>query len=366
MGETAVAVPGAAAAQASNAGRAWEKALDDVRAFLAANPAISMSPTSLSVPRDLREEFYGLIAVTQRALAADVLGEGVIEDISSMARAAGEVRDAIVERSDLNAFHLPQELETLIADPAEALAKPAFGMVLDALQNDWDAEAVVARAVSELPHHASVLRRCAYEAWAYYGVVLALEPVHFKEVFSRNTVDTETVATGEITVGRQITSPERRMPEAVFECADGRVFAMKSEVARELDYYGVKIKRRRDMSLGGNSVDQIAHRVLLLYRVKSLDEAPLVADRDHLKVLASDLMLEALQPEDMGPGLAASMFLERLETMHSKRLVQVLTETDEGGFPDEVMADPRAKLFERTAIGRDANALKTIAGKLSE
>lgn len=343
-----------------------EAALNEVRAFVAANPSISMSPTSLSIPRDLREEFYGRVGAAQRALAADVLGEDAIGDVSHIARAAGEVRDAIVERSDLTAFHLPQELETLIADPAEALAKPAFGMMLDALQNDWDADAVVARAVSELPHHASVLRRCAYEAWAYYGVVLALEPVRFKEVFSRNTVDVETAATGEITVGRQITSPERRMPEAAFECADGRVFAMKSEVARELDYYGVKIKRRRDMSLGGNSVDQIAHRVLLLYRVPSLDEVPLIADRDHLKVLASDLMLEALQPEDMKPGLAASMFLERLETMHPKRPVQVLTETDEGSFPCEVMADPRAKLFERTVVGRDTNALKTIAGKLSE
>lgn len=347
-------------------GTAWEDSLDAVRAYVAANPGISMTPTSLSVPRDLRDGFYECVKNAQVALACDVLGDAEIEDVAKIARLAGEVRDGIVERSDLSAFHLPQEIETLIENPVEALARPAFGMVLDALQNDWSSASLFSRASVELPRHLSVMRRCAYETWVYYGVVLALRPVRFKEVFSRNTVDVETVASGEVTVGRQITSPERRMPEAVFECDDGRVFAMKSEVARELDYYGVKIRRRRDMSLGGNSADQVAHRVLLLYGVPSIDDAPLIADRDHLKVLACDLMVEALQPEDMALGLSSAMFLEHLETMHSKRAVQVVTRSDEGEFPREVMADPRSALFERTVAGCDFAVLETIAGKLSE
>lgn len=344
----------------------WESMLAAAKAFIMENEAIVVTPTSLSIPADARRAFYGKVADVQNVLAYEALGADCIQEISELARRAGEVRDAIAARSDLQAFHLPQEMETLIGDPVAALSKPAFGLVLDALQNETSAEALLARARAEVGRHATVLRRCAYETWAYYGVVLALRPVHFREVFSRDTVETQTVATGELTVGRQVTSPERRMPEAIFECEDGRVFAMKSEVARELDYYGVKIKRRRDMSLGGNSVNQIAHRVLLLYRVSSLDEAPLVADRDHLKVLATDLMVEALQPEDMVSGLAAAMFLERLETMRSKHPVQVVTETSEGVFPDDVMADPRAAYFERKVVGFDRDALRAISRILDE
>lgn len=156
------------------------------------------------------------------------------------------------------------------------------------------------------------------------------------------------------------------MPEALFETADGRLFAMKTELARELDFYGAKIKRRRDMSLGGNTVDQVAHRVLLLYRIEGIDAIPLLADRDHLKVLGSDLMVEAVMPGDMEPGLACAMFLERLETMHSKRPVQMLLADGAAAAPSEASDDPRLAACQWRELDGEGVAVSEVVALLDD
>lgn len=341
----------------------WRQALADVRTYVEGHGEIHVTETGLSVPRELREAFYDKVSVVQDTFVTLALGD-FASRTAHLAALCAASRDALVEGSDLVEFRLPRAIENAIADPRRALAAPAFTFVLDALRQNDD-EALAQAAADAVVSHAKTLNRCMYELWAYYGVVAALHPVRFYEVFSPDTVQARAMPTGVCTVGEQASSPSRRMPEAVFETADGRVFAMKTEVARELDFYGAKIKRRRDMSLGGDSMDHMMHRVLLLYRIESVDDVPLIADRDSMKVLASDLMLEVLLPEDMGPGLSAAMFLERLDTVRSKRPIRILTETSQGAFPDEVMADPRAALFERRIIGEDSEALADIASLLS-
>lgn len=347
----------------SYAETSWRQALADVRAYAKGHEGIRVTETGVSVPRDVREAFYDKVSSVQDALVRDVLGDRV-ERTARLAGLCAASRDTLVSGSDLVEFRLPRAIENAIADPMRALASPAFTFVLDALLQGND-DSAVEGAKDAIASHAGTLNRCMYELWAYYGVVAALEPVRFYEAFSPDTVQARAMPTGVVAVGEQASSPSRRMPEAVFETKDGRIFAMKTEVARELDFYGAKIKRRRDMSLGGDSMDHMMHRVLLLYRIESVDDVPLIADRDSMKVLASDLMLEALLPEDMKPGLSAAMFLERLAVVRSKRPIQILTETPQGAFPDEVMADPRAALFERKVIGEDSSKLVDVASLLS-
>lgn len=347
----------------SYAETSWERALADVRAYVERHEGIRITETGLSVPQEVRAAFYDKVSTVQDALVTLALRDSA-KRTAHLSELCAASRDALIAGSDLVEFRLPRAIENAIENPRRALAAPAFTFVLDALRQNDD-EAIAQEAACAVASHAKTLDRCMYELWAYYGVVAALRPVRFYEVFSPDTVQARAMPTGVVAVGEQASSPSKRMPEAVFETADGRVFAMKTEVARELDFYGAKIKRRRDMSLGGDSMDHMMHRVLLLYRIQSVDDVPLIADRDHMKVLASDLMLEALLPEDMGPGLSAAMFLERLDTVRSKRPIQVLTETSQGAFPDEVMADPRAALFERKIIGEDSDALADIASLLS-
>lgn len=333
--------------------------------FSAETPGVSVSPSSLSVAPQQRDEFYDLVGAVQHALVEEVL-QGSLQDAQRVARGLSNVRLQIVEGSDLNRLCMPEGIERFAEDAVGSFSKSAFSLVLDALQVGSGSDALIARARVELPGHAKMVMRCAYELWAYLGVVAALRPVEFREVFSPDTVQVSAMPTGTVALGAQVTSPERRMPEAVFKTNDGRCFAMKTELARELDHYGIKIRRRRDMSLGGNTADQTGHRVLLLYRVPNLDAVPLIADRDNLKVLASDLMVEVMLADEMDRDLSRALFVERINTLHSKRPVQVLTATDEGGFAPEMETDPGVAPYERRVVGFDEGALACVAALLDE
>ncbi|MEG0462228.1 hypothetical protein, partial [Gordonibacter sp.] len=215
------------------------------------------------------------------------------------------------------------------------------------------------RARREIPVFFESLVRAAYEAWAYYGIVVALEPVKFYRVFSPDTVEVAALETDEITVGTQVTSPERRIPEAVFETRDGSLFAMKSEAARELE-------RRRDLSAGGNTAGLLAHRVLLLYRLADLENVGVVADRERLHLVPNDLLCEVLLPREMECPAYVSAFVERACAVRSRRPVQVLTRDDQGAFPEGMLEDEAVVPIERSVIGFDEAALARIAALLED
>ncbi len=343
----------------------WDGALRDASEFVASHEGMRVSQTGLSVPRQFRDEFYGIIQKAQNAVVNASCGAMGMQHMATVAELCDGVRKSIVEMSDLQRFVLPEALERFIENPVAMVSAPALSRALDALRMPQSSAELFNRACDEVKGRARMAMRCAYESWVYYGVVAHLEPRRFYEVFSPDTVIAHAMPTGVVQVGEQATSPNNRFPEAVFETADGRCFAMKSEVARELDYYGAKIKRRRDMSLGGNSANYMMHRVLMLYAIPSVDDVPVLANRDKLMIRAADLAVEVLDASDMRPGLSAAMFLGRVDVLNSKRPIQIVTFDETGNFPDEVMADPRAVKFEHTTVGRDISALRAIAGMLS-
>ncbi len=341
----------------------WTEAFEALLGYVAAHPELVVTRRSLTVPPDLRSEFYGLVSEVQLALAAKTLGNRKGKVLGGVRRCA-QVRSELIKMSGLKEFRLASTLENLIADPEATLAKPAFGIVLDGLQQGFTPEEMEIQATRSVIPFCEDLFRNAYEAWAYYGIIAALKPIKFYGVYSPDTVEVQAVPIDFIKAGEQINSPERRMPEAVFQTQDGRIFAMKSEAATGLDFYGEKITRRRDNSAGGNTADLIAHRVLLLYKIDSVDKVPIIADRDKLFMLPSDLMCEFLLPNEMEQPSFVSLFVERINSVRSKRPVQVLTFDEKGKFPEGLLQDSTVAPVERKMLGFDSSSLKKIADLL--
>lgn len=388
---------GVGAAPGCRAGDELCDAYRELRAFAdgARGTGLVVSPRSLSVPRTLRPEFYALVEKVQRACARQVLGADGLGRLAATARMCAASRDALTAGANLALYKLPDMLERLVADPEAAAAEPAFGMVLDALQADLGsdggcaggrgeagdtgfsaagtfgvadadraADALLARAAEGLPGACALLERCAYETWAYLGVVAALDPVRFWGVGSCDTVEVHPYETDALEVGAQVTSPERRMPESVFQTRDGRVFGMRVEAARELDFYGVKIVRRRDHSAAGNTANLMGHRALLLYGLRSVDAVGIVADREKNVVVPPDLICEVLAPSDMATPAHVSAFVARVNALRSRRPVQVLTCGEDGSFPDGMLDDPGVAAVERTVVACDPARLAAVAARL--
>ncbi len=343
----------------------WAEKFWELRAFVSDHDDIRMTEKSLSVPRAYRDEFYGQIDGIGAMLSQKILG-GRTEEAIRLASMCGEVRDELVRQSNLKSFRLSASLENLIAAPRTALVKPVLGLILDGLQQGLDEEEMESRAAQAITPYARDLMRNAYEAWCYYGIVKMLKPVHFYGIYSADTVEVIPVETEEIRAGWQITSPERRMPEAVFETEDGRTFAMKSEVGMEVSYYGMRITKKQDFSSGGNTMDQIAHRSLLLYRLADKDSAGLLADRGKLYIRPTDLTCEVLLPSEMEKPYLASQFVQRINMVRSKRPVQVLTVDERGEFPEGMLQDPGVASIERRVIGYESERLREVAKLLKD
>lgn len=340
---------------------AFEQSLEELHTFVAEHAEIRMTATSLSVPREVRADFYVRVGRVQRELAEGILGGAALTsacvgasdtcNLSALVEVAGkcaQVREGLCAQAGLAQFKLASMLESLMADPVAEAVRPLCASVLDALQTGQDAETLRARAQGVLVPHVEMLYRNAYEAWAYYGVVSRLEPRAFHAVFTADMKSVHAVPTTRVEVASQATSPTLRLPEAVFETADGRVFAMKSEAAHELDFYGFKNKRRRDNSSGGNTTNLLTHRVLLLWELTSVDAVSFVADRDQSRLVPPALTVEVLMPREMATPAYVSTFVERINAVRSRRPVQVIAldapagagEPERAEFPEGMLDDP--------------------------
>lgn len=348
----------------------WEDAYARLAGFAREHAAgagvrgIEMRPGALSVPRELREEFYGLAEEVQRALAREVLG-GQVQEAEAWARACARSREAVCAAGHLRELRLASALEALVADPADALARPLFSTVLEALASGLPAEDLREQAERELPPHARALTRAAVEAAAYYGVVAALEPVRFWVPFTPDMREVRCVRAEVVEASTQQSSPNLRLPEAVFETADGRTFAMKCEAAHELDFYGFANKRRRDNSAGGTTHDLLTHRVLLLWELASPQAVDFVADREKTLTTPTALTVDVLAPAEAATPAYVSAFVERVGSVRSRRPVQVLAWGGELAFPDGMAEDPTvAPICVRRLDADVARVAAEVAGAL--
>lgn len=338
----------------------WRARFADLKRFAAEHEEVRVEKTTLAVPAPLRAEFYALVERTQLELCAEALDGETVERALLLSEKLGGVISRIKASCGLDSFRLPPTLEAFLENPLSALAKPAFGMVIEGVQRGSSFEDMEAKAQGALGPFADILIRSAYESWVYYGIVLALEPVKFYDVYSPDTVSVFAAQSKDIAVAKQATSHDRRIPEAAFETRDGRVFGMKSEASSELDYYGGAAPFR-DNSAGGNTPGLLAHRVLLLYRFADVSSVSPVVDKSKHVSRPCDLMVEVLAPDDLVVPAFISTFVSRANGMNVKRPIQVVTFDEESDFPEGMLEDESVAAVERRIAGLDESALAEIA-----
>ena len=348
-----------------NAESAWREASAGLTEYVRQNPEIRITPQSMRIPKPLREAFYGHIDAVTKALAANLAGVR-LEEIRRLAQRIEEVRQQLYAGSSLKRYRLPASVENLITDPERAVSAPLFELVMDSLQHHLEPEETEDRAEQLLRPFLKDLQRGAYEAWAYLNIVAAWKPVRFYGIVTSDFSRLTAAETDEVIMGHQMSSPDKRLPETVFETADGRTLAVKCEVGLELDYYGEKVSREKGYSSGGDTTDELSHRVLLVYRFPSPQEVALTADAEKAFVRPTELTCSFLLPSEMENEYLFSSFVRHIRTVRSLRPVQVLSFDDSGAFPSAYAEDPRVPKWERVTVGYDTEQLRKIASKLTQ
>ena len=345
-----------------NAGT-WQEAYESLTEFVRESETIRITPTSLRIPKTEREQFYGMVDSVIANLITCLAGER-LREAEALAGQIDEIRHRIYAGSNLRAWRMPVSIENLIQSPEHAASGPVFDLVLDTLQNGRSCEELENRAGQILLPFFRDLQRCAYEAWAYLGIIEAWHPIRFYGVVTADFSNLTVTETDEVTVGYQQSSPDKRLPETVFETAEGKTLAIKTETGLELDYYGEKVSREKGYSSGGNTVNELAHRVLLTYSFPNPQAVGFLADSEKAFVRPTDLTCTFLLPSEMDNEYLYSSVVRHLNTVRSLRPVQVLSFDRNGAFPNIESPGLSLPRWERTAVGYDKEQLVKIADKL--
>lgn len=334
----------------------WSEALSNLQHWATAQEGIQLTPTKLSVPQSLREEFYGRVHGVQELLAESVLGNE-LSQAEKLAQRLAAVRSELCQATGLAHYVLAPRLEQFIQHPREAVARPLQSTVVDVASGALALAQVDETARQSIRAPFDVLIRNAYEAWAYISALLALEPVRMWAIDADDAGRMSTIQTDEVWVGWQKPSRELRMPEAVLQTEDGSTFAVKTECAREIDYYDTLEPMARDNSAGGNTHELLCHRILLLYRLTNELAAAPVVDRKKKVQTSCDLALDVLSPSEMENPSYLGAFIQRARKLRTKRPLQILTYGEGGKFPPQMADDPQAPAVNLHAVGLDETAV---------
>ncbi|MDD5806159.1 MAG: hypothetical protein PUD02_02315 [Eggerthellales bacterium] len=309
----------------------WRNALGCINGFVAEHPEIKVSASCLAVPKSCREDFYAILDQARFAMVHDALAQ---RDLAESGKDASEEPSSVIRRvafadecvTRLNALRtrvaqatganlvLPAEMESFCKDRILGCSEPFVGRLLSFVQGTVDADTLYQEVRQQVLPLFDLLSVSAYETWLAYSLVVELGA---KKAYLADTFDQKTVvacATDTLPIGRQAYSAVLRLPEAVFDCG-GNFWAIKLELAQELDFYGSKPLRRRDFSAGGDTRNTLGRRYLMLYKIPDLDSIPIVANRDKTLVYPPTAMVGALRPEDFAESLYARASMQRVLTM---------------------------------------------------
>ena len=342
----------------------WGEALVELRQWAQERDGVSVTPQMLSVAAPLRGEFYERVGAIQHQIVDAVLTDGERVSMGLLADALAAVCEDLSRAAGLAKVALPGRLEAFAANPAKALAVPLQSVVIDALSGRVALSEADGQARRCVRATADALARGAYEAWVYLGVLASLGLVRVWAVGCGDGQTACVAPTDVLTMGAQVPSRERRFPEAVVRCVDGRVFALKCEAAREIDYYDALTPVARDTSAGGNTAGMLGHRVLLLYQLESPEKVQATVDRKQRLQRFADLAVEVLAPAEMENPSYLGAFIARLRTLRTRRPLTVVSYDEAARFPRAMEADGEVPPVEWCAAGLCREALATIAEKL--
>lgn len=298
-------------------GAAAAAALGGIDAFLARHPEIEASPRDLAVPRSCRAQFYQTLADARARLVSQAVGEGATQAQFVIDRLSA-TRQHLAATLGLRQICLPPALQAFCDDPILGSSQPLLSSLLSYVQGNVGASELLQMVALAAKPSFEQFSLAAYEAWMAYEAICQMKPKRAWAVEMADGGRACAVAASSLEMGRQHYHVTLRLPEAVFECEDG-IYAVKFELASEVDFYDSKPQRRRDFSSGGDTRGLVGRRYLLVYKLASLDAVPAVADRDREFVLPPHALFGVVRGADLDKSVYALGTVARVRTLAPRR-----------------------------------------------
>jgi hypothetical protein len=292
----------------------WQEHMTELIAFCREHPNIRIDSRRITIPREVRTEFYTLVD-----LLADSLIDGKAHlptDIDILMDAFRELEGGFRHQTNIERFVMPHSLRAFITAPAESLRMHLYDPLMRVLQGRLPVDAFGMVADEVLGTRIEGLYQAARELLIYYQVLWKLDPVAVRKVSFDKDHALQSEPSILIEPGQQQAFAQRRIPDTLIQMRDGIWYATKAELASEVGYYDIPILRRRDNTLAGDSQPLIGHRLMMIYRLDSERSIPLIADRDTRHVAPPTVVVELSEPQALSVAAYRLALGNRAVTLH--------------------------------------------------
>ncbi len=288
--------------------------------FISENPGIVLTQNEISIPQELRSEFY-LRFDNVRAAMVDQHYSKLPVDVENLCSHYVKIEKEVIELLGIERVSMPVDLHSFLHKPKEGMARSIYSRLFDLLQGKTTIGDFEQQCIDDLNTSASELYRIGYEWWAGLTLVKLLEPekaffVDLDEDYKPFLTDLK-----EISFGRQAHHPTMRIPEFVLLSKKlGRYVAVKMAVAREIETYarpGLRPPVRPKRPTGDTSL-ALDSRVMLLSFMSGPDEIPIIADTYDCTLANPDWMLECITLDEFRNPDAVEEVRFRLTSLNPK------------------------------------------------
>lgn len=339
----------------------WKEEYKSLCQFVEDHSEIVIIPKEISIPQNLRDEFYEKFDKTRVALVESQY-RALPVDVDTLCSHFLEIEKAVVAQLGIERVSMPVDLHSFLHTPKEGMTRAIYNRLFDLLQGKITAEVFEQQFVDDLTSSALELYRLGYEWWAGLTVIKLLEPDEAYLVDLDDDYKPVLAEFKEIAFGRQAHHPTMRIPEFVVRSKKlGRYVAVKMAIAREVETYVAKFKPPvRPKKRTGDTSSALDSRVMLLSFLSSKEEIPVLADTYELTLTNPDWMVECITASEFQDPAALAEVKNRAASLNPK-LGMCLIVMDHDGSE----LQPLAESIYPISIGFDETKLQPVVSGLA-
>jgi hypothetical protein len=340
----------------------WKEQYESMRRFIAGNPGIILNPSEISIPPEVKEEFYLRFDRLRSALVEAHYADLPV-DVDVLRRNFVEAEKEVVEILGIESISMPVDLSSFLHRPKEGLQRIIYTRVFDLLQGKISLEDFEQMCGEDLKVSCSTLYLLGYEWWAALVLIKLLDPdqafgVDFDPDFKPYLTELKGIS-----FGRQAHHPTIRIPEFVLHSRRlDRLVAVKMALTQEIESYVVQFKPPvRPKKRTGDTSFALESRVMILSLMSGPEDIPIIADIYDRILTSPDLMVECISAEYLQNTEAVEQVRRRLESLNPKRGLSLLVVDPEGGIFSENIPEG----IRPVAAGFDPAKLEEVISSLA-
>lgn len=321
----------------------WKQRYSELKEYIEKNPEIVISPTEISIPQNLRDEFYRRFDVL-RSSVVEAYASSLNLDLDLLSDNYCRVEKDIVERLGLERIAVPTDLFSFLHNPKDGLMRILYTRTFDLLQGKISLEEYERHSGPDLRSAAAELYRLGYEQWLGLTLIKLLDPdeaylVDLDEDYKPCLDELKTIA-----FGRQAHHPTLRIPEFVLHSRKlDRYVAVKAPLVREIESFVPKYKPPvRPRKKTGDTSFALDSRAMLLSFMNDKKDVPVIADIYELKRTSPDWVVECIAEDELQDPSVLDQFTRSLYALNPKSGMCLFVigspDADLSGVPEDIRA----------------------------